>query len=99
MLTFAELPEEICISGSEPLERANSAELASTTPRLGIVNALLASTTCVPDKSMRELVYSPKTNPPQRAPNPVLESVAIPASNTPFTVIVEPSVERTATPS
>ena len=72
---------------------------ARTEPSPETVSAGADSSNCVPDSSMDAATEGPSIRPPQRAPYPVDEIVAAPASNTPLTVMVTPSDARRDTPS
>ena len=53
----------------------------------------------VPDKSILEPMIPSNMNPPHRAPNPVEEMVASPASKTPCTSMIAFDAIRNSTPS
>ena len=72
---------------------------ATTEPSPETVKAGAASISCDPESWMVAAVDGPSISPPQRAPYPVEDIVASPASKRPFTVIVPPSETRNETPS
>ena len=86
-------------SGSEAVERIKLMPSANNEPDEEICTGVKASTISVLDNSILELRYSPRTKPPQRAPNPVDDKVDSPASNVPFTTIFTASDILNDTPS
>ena len=89
-----------CTTSSGSLaERAMKTSSAWTDPEPSTVNAGVASTICVPVSSIAAAAEVPKAKPAHRAPNPVDERVAAPASKTPLTVMSTPSETRNDTPS
>ena len=87
------------IRGSAPAERANWTPCALTSPRPANVMSGEPSTSNVSDKSIREPTIPSINKPPQRAPNPVEEIVAEPASKMPWTSITASDAIRNSTPS
>ena len=72
---------------------------ATTEPKPETVKAGADSMSCVPESWMTAAVDVPSASPPHRAPYPVEEIVASPASNSPLTVMLAPSETRSETPS